>query len=141
MKKNLKSILKIALFLDFLITFGFGLVSWIFPYETFGTIVVIPENGNEIFLSLLSNHSISYILVGLICLIGVKSNFPINIWIGLVMLLRHLLVNILGIININKDWIIGNPYHDIIIHSLFILAYMFGIILTFRQNKNVVHTI
>lgn len=137
MKKNLKNILKITLFVDFLVTCGFGIVSWIFPYETFGTIILIPENGNEVFLSLLSNHSISYILIGLMCLIGVKSDFPIISWIGIVMLLRHFLVNILGIINMKKDWIIGNPYHDIIIHSIFILAYIIGIFIIFRQMKNV----
>lgn len=135
MKKNLKSTLKIILFLDFLMTFGFGLVSWIFPNETFGNIVLIPEN--EVFYSLLSNHSLSYIFIGVICLIGVKSNYPTIYWIGAVMLARHLLVNILGIININKDWIIGNPLHDIIIHFLFITAYIIGIFFTIIRHKNI----
>lgn len=130
MRKNFKNILKITLFVDFLITCGFGLISWLYPNETFGTIINIPENENAVFYALLANHSISYMLIGLVCLIGVKSNHPINSWIGMIMLFRHLVINILGIMNMDKEWIIGNPYHDIVIHTLFVVVYIIGIIIS-----------
>ena len=136
MNKIFKNLLRTTLFFDFLITFGFGLVSWLSPKETFGTIVSIPLQSEALFLSLLSSLSIFYILTGLICLIGFKASFPINSWIGATMLLRHSWIGVVGILGLGteKEWLIGNPIPDIAIHFIFVLAYIMGIYYLIRQN-------
>lgn len=134
MKKTGKNILKITFLVDAVIAVGFGLYSWVCPHETFGTIISIPEIQSSAFLSILSSLSVCYILIGLTCLIGFKSTFPINSWIALLMLGRHFLEGVLKIRDIGKDWLIGNPYPDIIIHSGFIIVYMLAIYFTYRWN-------
>lgn len=128
-----KNILRIPLAIDGIIAFGFGLYSWIYPHETFGTIIFIPEVHTSVFLGILSSLSLFYILIGLTCFIGIKSPFPINIWIGLLMVVRHLLEGISKIFDISKEWLIGNPYPDIIIHSVFISLYILAIYFTYTK--------
>ena len=124
MKRIFGNLLKITLFLDFLITFGFGLVSWFFPHETFGTILLIPQTSEPLTLAILSSLSTFYVLTSLVCFIGIKASFPVNIWIAGIMIIRHLWIGMTGIRDMNQDWIIGNPYPDIIIHSGFVLVYI-----------------
>lgn len=133
MKRIVKNILKITFIVDAIIAVGFGLYSWFFPNETFGTIISIPVMASPAFLAILSSLSLFYILLGLTCLIGFKATFPINFWIGLLMILRHLLEGLMKIFDIGKEWLVGNPYPDIIIHSVFIFAYILAIYFT---NKN-----
>lgn len=135
MNKVAKNILRVAFITDAIIAIGFGLYSWIFPLETFGTIISIPEIHSSAFLAILSSLSLFYILIGLTCLIGIKSPFPINIWIGLLMLVRHFLEGVLKIGDIGKDWLIGNPYPDLIIHSVFIILYILAIYYAFKDNR------
>lgn len=135
MKKIAKNILRVAFIIDAIIAIGFGLYSWFFPHETFGTIISIPEIHSSAFLAILASLSLFYILIGLTCLIGVKSTFPINIWIGLLMLVRHFLEGVLKIGDIGKDWLIGNPYPDLIIHSVFIIVYILAIYYAYKDNR------
>jgi hypothetical protein len=135
MKKTVKNILRVTFLLDAVIAVGFGLYSWLFPRETFGTIISIPELHSSAFLAILASLSGFYILFGLTCLIGVKSTFPINIWIGVLMLVRHFLEGVLKIGDIGKDWLIGNPYPDLIIHSAFLVLYAVAIFYTHKDNK------
>ncbi len=136
MNKIFKNLLRTTLFFDFLITFGFGLASWFFPKETFGTILSIPLQSEALILSLLSSLSIFYILTGLVCLIGFKASFPINSWIGATMMLRHSWIGVVGILGLGteKEWLIGNPIPDIVIHSIFVLAYIMGIFYLIKQK-------
>lgn len=137
MKGIIKNMLKLTFIFDAIIAVGFGLYSWFFPHETFGTIISIPEVGSSAFLAILSSLSLFYILIGLTCLIGFKAKFPINIWIGLLMIVRHLLEGIMKIFDIGKEWLIGNPYPDIIIHSVFIFVYILGIYFIYK-NKQII---
>ena len=139
MSKIFKNLMRTTLLIDFLITFGFGLAAWFSPKGTFGTIISIQPQSETLILSLLSSLSIFYILIGLVCLIGFKASFPINIWIGAVMILRHGWIGAMGILGLGneKEWLIGNPVPDIIIHSIFVFAYIIGIYYLIRQSKSI----
>ena len=134
MTQTTKKLLKITFVADAIIAIGFGLYSLLFPHETYGTIISIPETGASAFLGILSSLSLFYVLIGLTCLIGLKSPFPIAIWIGLLMVVRHILEMILKIFDIGKEWVIGNPYPDIIIHSVFIRV-SFGNLSHLQEDK------
>jgi len=134
MKQVAKHTLGIILLIDALIAVGFGLLSWIYPHQTFGTIIAIPETDSALFTSVFSILSIFYILIGLTCLIGFMAKSPVNVWIGLLMIVRHALEGIMKIVDMDKEWQIGNPYPDIIIHSVFIVMYAVGIYFIRRQR-------
>ena len=127
--------LTIVLYIDFLITFGFGLASWFYPHATFGTIVLLEETGPSLTLALLSNFSLFYVLIGLLCFAGARMPFPYNTWIALVMIVRHGWTGIAGIHGAENAWIIGNPWQDVVVHALFIFFYVFSIYLTIRKEK------
>ena len=135
MNRIAKNILRVTFAIDAIIAVGFGLYSWFRPLETFGTIISIPEIHSSAFLGILSCLSLFYILIGLTCLIGIKSTTPVNIWIGLLMILRHLSEGIMKIFDIGKEWLIGNPYPDIIIHSAFVSLYILAIYFTYKNAK------
>ncbi len=131
--------MRTTLLIDFMITFGFGLAAWFSPKGIFGTIISIPPQSETLILSLLSSLSIFYILIGLVCLIGFKASYPINIWIGVVMILRHGWIGVIGILGLGKEkeWLIGNPMPDIVIHSIFVFAYIISIYYLIRQSKSI----
>jgi hypothetical protein len=135
MKRIVKNMLGITFIIDALIAIAFGLYSWFFPYETFGTIISIPEIGSSAFVAILSSLSVFYILIGLTCFVGFKASFPVNTWIGLIMIARHLLEGAMKISDIGKEWFIGNPYPDIIIHAVFIFVYVVAIYLKIESLK------
>jgi hypothetical protein len=134
MKSIVNNVLKATFIVDAIMAIGFGLYSWFSPYETFGTIISIPEMDSAAFLAILSSISLFYILLGLTCLIGFKATFPISFWIGLLMICRHLLEGLMKISDIGKEWLIGNPYPDIIIHSIF------AIYITYKNHQAVGNT-
>ena len=106
-----------------------------YPHSTFGTIVLLEEAGPSLSLAILSSLSISYVLIGLICFIGARTPQPHNIWIAAVMIIRHGWTGIAGIQGAGSDWIIGNPWHDVIIHSIFIFFYLLAIYLSTHKVK------
>ncbi len=127
--------LRIALLIDFLLAFAFGIISFITPQNTFGTIVEIPVNNKELFLALLSSLSIFYIIIGLVCLVGTRLTNPYISWVSAIMLVRHLWVGIIGMLDAEKSWVIGNPYYDIFIHSGFVVVYTIGILVALKIGK------
>lgn len=129
-------VLKTTFLIDGIIAVGFGIFSWLYPLKTFGSIISIPNENLSLFLSLLSSLSLFYLLIGITCLIGIKSNHPIAFWIAIVMLIRHLLEGLIKVADVGKSWLIGNPYQDIAIHSIFIITYLIGIILLYKNNKS-----
>lgn len=132
----MKKSLSVTFIIDGIIAIAFGILSWLFPLKTFGTIIEIPDAHTSIFLSILAGLSLFYVVIGFICLIGYKSGYRVTLWIALLMLTRHLFEGALKITDIGKTWLIGNPYQDIVIHSLFVVAYAFGIYYTYKI-KNV----
>ncbi len=140
MTQIVKNILKITFIIDAIIAVGFGLYSWFYPHATFGTIISIPETHSSEFLAIFSSLSLFYILIGLTSLIGAKATFPTNIWIGLLMIARHVLEGVLKIMDIGKEWLIGNPYPDIIIHSVFTIVYIWAIYFTYKNYHAIGNT-
>ena len=130
-----KSLLTIIFYIDFAITFCFGMVSWLYPHATFGTIVLLEDSGPSLTLALLSTLSIFYVFIGLFCLVGARTPFPYNNWIALVMVVRHSWTGVAGILGAENEWIIGNPWQDVIIHAVFISFYLFSMFLTIRKDK------
>ena len=128
-------VLAIVLYIDFFITFGFGLASWLYPHSTFGTIVLLEETAPSLTLALLSTLSLFYVFTGLTCLAGASMPFPYNTWIALVMIVRHGWTGIAGIYGAENEWIIGNPWQDVVIHALFILFYLSSLYSTIRKNN------
>lgn len=126
--------LRIALLIDFLLTFIFGIVSFFNPKNTFGTIIEIPQHNEGLFLSVLAGLSVFYIIIGLACLAGTRLNHPYLSWISGIMLIRHFWIGIVGILDVNQPWIIGNPYYDIVIHFIFVILYAIGISISFRPK-------
>jgi hypothetical protein len=139
MNKVFSNWIRITLFIDFLITFGFGVVSWISLQETFGTLFSNSSMNSSLILSLLSSLSLFYILIGLVCFIGFKSKFPFNNWVAAIMTLRHGWIGITSIagLSIKKEWFVGNPYPDIIIHLIFVCAYFIGIYFSIKLNNSI----
>ncbi len=128
-------LLTIIFYIDFAITFCFGLISWLYPHSTFGTIILLEDSGPSLTLALLSTLSIFYVLIGLVCLVGARTPFPYNKWIALVMIVRHGWTGIAGIMGANNEWIIGNPWQDVVIHALFISFYLISIFFAMRKDK------
>lgn len=131
----MKNLLKTTFLADTLIAIAFGMYSWLFPQQTFGTMLSIPKAESSAFLAILSNLSLFYILIGLISAIGFLATYPMNIRIGLVMTIRHLSEGLLKVFDIDEEWLIGNPYPDIVIHSVFILVYILGIRSVYRKRN------
>ncbi|MCU0428205.1 MAG: hypothetical protein MUF71_21540 [Candidatus Kapabacteria bacterium] len=121
-------ILKITFIVDGIIATAFGVFSWLYPLKTFGSIIAIPDEHSSIFLSILSSLSLFYLVIGITCLIGSKSQPSISFWIASLMLTRHFFEGAIKIADLGKTWLIGNPYQDIVIHSVFLLAYLIGLI-------------
>ncbi len=132
----MKKILNITLFIDFLISFGFGLVSWLSPKGTFGTLISGEEMNKSLITSLLSSLSIFYILIGLACLSGFKANQPFKNWVASIMIIRHAWIGISSILalSVANNWQIGSSSPDIIIHTLFVIFYLIGIYF-YRKKK------
>lgn len=55
-----KYMLRFTFIFDAIIAVGFGLYSWLYPHETFGTITSIPETDSDVFVALLSSLSLFY---------------------------------------------------------------------------------
>lgn len=126
--------LNFILYVDFFITFVFGLVSWLFPYSTYGTIVSLTETSTPLTLSTFSSLSLFYIFLGIACFIAAKTPNPQKSWFASLMILRHGWIGIIGITNAHQDWIIGNPWHDVVIHSVFVFAYIAAIFWSFKRS-------
>ncbi len=130
-----KKLLAGTFYIDFAITFGFGLVSWLYPHSTYGTILALDEFGSSLTLAILSSFSVFYMLTGLTCLAAARIPPPYSLWIGAIMGIRHAWVGIVGIQDAGQDWIIGNPWYDVVIHSLFFVFYLLAIFFIATKNK------
>lgn len=117
--------LSVVFGIDALLSIGFGIVSWLRPLSTYGTIVDLSDVGAEpaVTMALLSGLSVFYVLIGLVCLCATVMPAPHNARLALVMIARHAWVGIQGYRNVGQEWIVGNPWPDVVIHGAFVLAY------------------
>ncbi|HEY3402967.1 MAG TPA: hypothetical protein VGK59_06255 [Ohtaekwangia sp.] len=134
-KSSGKKLLQVVFSIDALIAIAFGLYSWLFPQDTFGTIITIPSDSASIFEAIFAVLSAFYMLIGFVCVIGIMARFPENAWIGTLMIIRHLTEATLKIFDMEAEWAIGNPWPDIIIHTLFIVAYSWSVIWTYSNRS------
>lgn len=132
-----QSLLAYVFYADGVLNLLFGLVSWYVPLTTYGSIVDLAQLGNPLMLSALSSLSVFYVLIGLVCFIAARTAYPHNISLASVMLLGHTWINIEGVLNIGSEWLIGNPYQDIFIHSAFTIFYGAAIYFQIRNTWNV----
>lgn len=119
-----KYALAIAFTIDGIIAIGFGIFSLVYPNESFGSIFSIPEGHDSLFLSLFSSLSLFYIMIGMVCFVGVESKYSTSRWIAVLMVLRHFFEGVIKIGDMNEEWLIGNPYPDLIIHAILIFFYL-----------------
>lgn len=111
--------------IDGVLSLGFGLASWFAPHATFGTIVAIDGAAEDaLILSALGALSLMYFLLGLICLIAAASPLAHRIRFALVLALSHLAWELKGFSEMGREWLIGSPWPDIVIHSAFVIAYL-----------------
>ena len=115
-----------ALFgMDALLSIGFGAVSWLSPVSTYGTIVDLSDLGaaSRVTWATLSGLSVFYVVMGLVCLCATLMPAPHSSRLAFVMLARHAWVGVQGYRDIGQEWIVGNPWPDIVIHAAFVLSY------------------
>lgn len=116
--------------IDALLSVGFGVASWLHPLSTYATIVDLTDSRTSpVTMAALSGLSVFYVVIGLACLCA--SFMPPRQAVGLafVMLARHAWVGIQGYRDVDQEWIVGNPWPDIVIHGAFVLAYSFVVFL------------
>jgi hypothetical protein len=132
---SMASVLSGVLALDALLCVGFGLLSYLFPQSTYATIVdLIGVTENSLMSSVLASLSVFYVVIGALCLFAVFMPSPHNVRVAVVMTAQHAWIGLKGLREVDREWIVGDPWLDIVIHSLFVIAYVTGIILTVRRS-------
>lgn len=128
-------LLSVVLVADALLAVGFGLASLVSPMGTFGTIVDLSGSAEgSLVLATLGSLSASYVLLGLVCAVAAWMPAEQGWRLGAVMLGRHLWIGSKGYSEIGSPWLIGDPWPDIVIHTAFVLAYVFAIARVLRRE-------
>ena len=130
------ALVSIVLAIDAVLSLGFGFVSYISPHSTYATIVdlrAVPEG--SLVMSILGGLSVLYVVIGAVCLLAAFMPSPHNWGVAAVMLVQHAWIGLRGAHHMNREWIVGDPWPDLIIHSLFVLAYSTGIIRKLRRPR------
>lgn len=126
--------LSTVLALDSLLFLGFGLVSWFAPHLTFATIVDLGAASDQSLISAaLASLSIFYVLIGLACALAVWMPPPHRTRIAVVMALGHAWTGIKAYEEVGRDWLIGNPWPDIVIHVVFVSLYSLLVLVMWRR--------
>ena len=129
--------LSAVLMLDGLIFLGFGITSWLAPHSTFGTIVDLASAGDHsLILAILSSLSIFYVLIGLACFLAAILAPPHKNRFAVLMVIGHICTGLKGYEEIGREWLVGNPWPDIYIHSVFVCAYTLLAFVTWRSRTS-----
>ncbi|MBM4782135.1 MAG: hypothetical protein GQE15_31025 [Archangiaceae bacterium] len=127
--------LSIVLGLDALIAISFGVASGFWPLATFGTIVRLqPPEQHTATIAALTTVSLFYVLMGLVSLATLLLPRAAQPWFVLILCLRHLLSFVKGLMEAGAGWQIGSPVPDLVIHSVFGLAYLLCFIQLVRSE-------
>jgi len=119
--------LSILLVVDGLIASLFGVSTLLFPMAIYSTAVDlrgIAGNGDTLIEAALLNVSAAYVFTGAICFCAAAIPARHGTRIAVVMLLRHAFLAFKGYREANQAWVVGNPWHDVIIHAAFAVAYV-----------------
>ena len=119
------ALLSTAIAVDGILFAGFGLVSWIAPLETFGTIIDMSGiDDRSLTHAILASLSLFYAMIGFLCFVAASTTTPHKLLFAAVLAIGHIFVAIKGYNEIDQMWLIGDPWADIIIHSIFISVYI-----------------
>jgi hypothetical protein len=115
-----------AVFLfDGLLALGFGIASLATPRETFGTIIDLGSAGDQsMIFAALASLSGFYVVIGAMSVLVAFLPTPYMRRFVLPMIASHVWAGLKGFDEIGRDWLIGNPWPDIAIHSAFVCAYV-----------------
>jgi hypothetical protein len=121
-------LLSFALFIDALLSAGFGLVSYFFPQSTYATIIDLSSIAEDSLMSaILNSLSIFYVVIGAVCFFSAFMPSPHDVRVAAAMIVQHAWIGIRGVSQMDREWIVGDPWPDIVIHSLFVVVYVLGI--------------
>jgi hypothetical protein len=125
--------LAIILTLDGLLSLGFGLASYFSATSTYATIIDL--NGmreDSLMAAVLGSLSVFYVVIGALCVLAAFMQPPHNVRVASVLVAMHVWIGLRGLRDAGREWIVGNPWSDLIIHSLFVVCYSIAIYLRLR---------
>lgn len=132
--KNRLSMLAIILVMDGILAIGFGLASYFSVSSTYATIIDLSGmREDSLIAAMLGSLSVFYVVIGAFCLLAAFMQPPHNIRVALVMIAMHIWVGVRGFHDMAQEWIIGDPWPDLVIHSLFVSGYLIAIALRLRR--------
>lgn len=129
-------LVSLVLVLDALLALGFGLFSYLSPDSTYATIVdlrAVPDD--SLVMSVLGGLSVFYVVIGAVCLLAACMPRPHDLRVAAVMLVQHAWVGLRGADQRDSAWIVGDPWPDLVIHALFVIAYATGIVWRSRRPR------
>ena len=129
-------LVSVVLAIDAVLSLGFGLVSYLSPQSTYATIVdlrAVPDD--SLVMSILGGLSVFYVVMGAVCLLAAFMPSPHDLGVAAVMMVQHVWIGLRGADQMNRAWIVGDPWPDLIIHALFVIAYSTGIVRTLRRTR------
>jgi hypothetical protein len=128
------SVLAIILAVDGLLSCVFGMVSYFSATSTYATIIDLSGmHEDSLMAAVLGSLSVFYVVIGALCLLAAFMRPPHDVRVAAVMVAMHVWIGARGLHDASREWIIGNPWHDLIIHSLFVVGYVIAIALRRRQ--------
>jgi hypothetical protein len=127
-------LLSTVLAMDGLLSIGFGLASYFSASTTYATIIDL--NGmrdDSLMAAVLGSLSVFYVVIGALCLLAAFTQPPHDVRVAGVMAAQHAWIGTRGLLDVGREWIVGNPWPDLAIHSLFVLGYLTAIALRLRR--------
>ena len=126
--------------IDGVTSLSFGLATYFYQFEIFSTAYDLQSagvsgQGDTLIEATLLGISGYYILVGAILLVASNVELAIARRLGLVVALHHAFMASNGALGADRPWIIGNPWWDFAIHTLFVAAYVTAFVLSFRSTR------
>jgi hypothetical protein len=128
------SVLSIVLMLDALLLVGFGLASYFSPSSTFATIIDLDGMQEHSLMSaVLGSLSVFYVVIGALCALAAFMPPPHDVRVAIILVVQHVWIGGRGFEDREQEWLVGNPWPDLVIHSLFVIAY--GVAIAFRLRQ------
>lgn len=128
------SVLSIVLMLDALLLVGFGLASYFSPASTFATIIDLRGMQEDSLMSaVLGSLSVFYVVIGALCALAAFMPPPHDVRVAVILVAQHAWTGARGFVDREQEWLVGNPWPDLVIHSLFVVAY--GVAIGFRVRQ------
>lgn len=118
--------LQVVLGIDGCIMLAFGAYSLHAPEATYATIVDIAGagSGTALVMALCRSLSIFYVLLGGVALIAARLPVSTSLPFAAMMVVQHAWTGADKWRDVGSAWLIGNPWPDIVIHLVFVLAYL-----------------